>query len=200
MKNLIRKSLFVATLFVALVVKATTIEPNLNIKVVEAKFVNLELMNTDGASTIFIKDNLGEVLFTDNFIGSSYSKKYDLSTLPVGSYLLEIYGNTKIRRINFKVLNDKIEINDSNVYLKPSIRIKDEKVYISHLALNDQTMKITVFDDDSNIIYNVKLMGRMDLGKILNFSKLAEGTYRIVVNTEGNIFEKEIKKEKGNLF
>ena len=127
MKNLIRKSLVIATLFVAFVVKANS---------------------TESTST------------------------------------LKASG---IESINFNGVN-------------PSIWIKNDKVFVSRFALENQTMKITVIDSDSNVIYNEKLSGKINLGKVLNFSKLEDGTYKLVIKNDGKVFEKHIKKEKGNLY
>jgi len=199
MKNLMRKSLVVAILLIAFIVKANTVVPNYNVIVAGSKLVNLTLLNTDGTTSIKFIDKYGATLHKEVLKGINNSKKYDLSTLPVGNYMIELNANSKTIQYPVEVTEKNVTIKGGILKRKPSFSIEDNKVIVTRFSEENQTMKIAVYDSNSNVIYADTMEGKLNVGKILNFSKLKEGYYKVVVKSDGKLFKKEIKKEKGSL-
>ena len=199
MKNLMRKSIVVAILLLAFIVKGNTVQPNFNVIVTGSKFINLTLLNADGATSIRFIDKYGKTLHKEVLKGINNSKKYDLSTLPEGNYIIELNANSKTIQYPVEVTNKNVTIKDGILKRKPLFLIEDNKVVVTRFSEKKQTMKIAVYDSNSNVIYADTLEGKLNVGKILNFSKLKDGYYKVVVKSDGKLFKKEIKKEKESL-
>jgi len=103
MKRLIKKVMLIAVMVTGLVVKANENLPKVIVSDSNPKIVQFSFNNFDGEVRILVKDIDKVVLHSEKFVGSVYSKKYDLSNLPNGVYNVEINGETKIKSIPFSL-------------------------------------------------------------------------------------------------
>lgn len=199
MKSLIKRSLLVVALFTLLGSNAMNNKTNPidNLIIVKGKLIDLTLKYKDGDLKVNIKDNSGVVLYNDAFIGNKFSRKFDLTSLPNGNYHFEIEGQTKIMIIPFNVSLNNVDFQkeEETIFFKPIVRFKENVVYISKLALNNEVMKIEIFDVNSNLIYTEDLAGNLYLDRKLNFSKLESGSYELVLASGGKIFKEKVHKK-----
>ncbi len=199
MKNLIKKSLLIVAVLTTVVISATNINNNPDIKVstIDSKLIDLRLKNSDGDLTISVKDSYGEVLYSEEFSGSYFSKKYDLNTLPIGNYYFEIEGVTKINLMPFTVTSRGFEFKNeiTSTYYKPTIRQEGDLILISKIAFNEENFEINLYDDEFNLLYNELLAGEVNLGKALNLKDLKSGSYKVVTKSAGKIFEQNVYKK-----
>jgi hypothetical protein len=196
MKNLIKNSILIVAFFATIVMNATNEENSFNLKVIDAKKVSLTLQNYDGSSKVSVIDSYGEVLYKESFNGTHFSKSYDLMTLPTGDYYFEVEGQTKIKLMPFKVTEKEVTFNNEveTVYFKPIVRLDGDSVYISKIALNNESLTIALYDADNTVLYNEALNGKMYLGKTLNTSKLEKGNYKLILISDNKTFTHVIKK------
>ena len=199
MKNLIKKSLLIVAVLTTVVISATNINNNLDIKVstIDSKLIDLRLKNSDGDLTISVKDSYGEVLYSEEFSGSYFSKKYDLNTLPTGNYYFEVEGSTKINLMPFTVTSKGFEFNNeiTSTYYKPTIRQEGDLILISKIAFNQENLEINLYDEESNLLYNELLNGEVNLGKALSLKDLRTGNYKLVTKSAGKVFEQNVYKK-----
>lgn len=196
MKSLIKKSLVIAMLFTAMVTAASNEDSGVKFTLVDSKLIDLKLQNSDGDILISVKDIDGHVLYSENYEGLNFSKKYDLATLPNGDYFFEIEGSTKIKLMPFKVSSKKVTFNNEieTVYYKPTVRQDKNLVYVSKVTFNEEaSLAISLYDEKLNELYNEDLSGTLSLGKILDISKLAKGNYKLVLKSGNKVFTEEIK-------
>ncbi len=195
MKRLIKKVVLIAVMVTGLVVKANENLPKVIVSDSNPKMVQFSFNNFDGELRILVKDMDKVVLHSEKFIGSVYSKKYDLTNLPNGVYDVEINGETKIKSIPFKVTNQNVEFDydNSKVYFKPIVVVKKKKVKITKLSLNFEPMTVKVFNKNSQLIFQEVLSGKMDLKRSLELSNLSKGAYTIALITEGKTYIEYIK-------
>jgi len=198
MKNLIKKSLLIIVVLTTIVMTGKGLENGVNLKLVDAKTVNLTLQNRDGDLQIRVKDNQGHILSSENFEGIVFSKKYDLTTLPQGDYFFEIEGHTKIKLMPFKVSLKSVEFDNKieTVYLKPTVRRDEDLLFISKVSFNNEPLTIILYDENDSALFNEELKGDVTLGETLNISKLNNGNYRLVMLSGDKVFIENIRKEK----
>jgi hypothetical protein len=198
MKNLIKRSLLIVAFFTLPASKAMSNEPNpnANVTIVNGKLINLTLNYSDGDLEVNIQDSFGLVLYKEKYIGAMVSRKFDLTLLPNGSYFFEISGQTKIKIIPFSVTSNNVDFEKEKetIFFKPIVRFKDDVVYISKLAFKNEALNINVYDTNYNLLYSEQLKNNINLGRKLSFSKLEPGNYRLVLKSEGRVFEETIKK------
>ena len=196
MKSLIKKSLVIAMLFTAMVTAASNEDSGVKFTLVDSKLIDLKLQNSDGDILISVKDIEGHVLYSENYEGINFSKKYDLAALPNGDYFFEIEGRTKIKLMPFKVSSKKVSFNNEieTVYYKPTVRQDKNLVYVSKVTFNEEaSLAISLYDEKLNELYSEDLSGTLSLGKILDISKLAKGNYKLVLKSGNKVFTEEIK-------
>ena len=138
MKNLIKENLLIVALLFAVVTYATNINDNVKVALINSKLIDLKLENSDGDLTISVIDAYGEILYTENFEGNYFSKKYDLNALPIGNYYFEIEGRTKINLMPFKLTPSGFELRNQmkSTFYKPIVRQEEDLVFISSLQAN----------------------------------------------------------------
>lgn len=197
MKNLLKKNLLIVALLFAVVTKATNINNNVKVAMINSKLIDLKLENSDGDLRISIKDIYGEVLYAEKFEGNYFSKKYDLNTLPIGNYYFEIEGRTRINLMPFKLTSSGFELRNQmkSTFYKPIVRQEEDLVFISKIAFNTEDFEVYLYDDQLNLLYKENLKGDINLGKTLNLKNLKSGNYRIVMKSEGKVFEQKIYKK-----
>ena len=198
MKNLIKKFVLVTLLFTVGIISAKEIEPNpfAIVKKLDGKLINLSLNNLNGNVSVIIKDIYGEVLYSEDFNSLTTTKKYDLSLLPSGSYNISLETATKIKMVPFSVDHKNVEIKEENnvVYFKPVIHAKGDLVYVSKLAVKNEKMEVSLYDENFNIIYQENIKGINNIGKVLNMANLKAGKYTVIAESEGNKVVKTIIK------
>ena len=197
MKNLIKRSLLIVAVLTTIVINAGNIANNVEVKVIDSKLIDLKLNNSDGDLKISVFDSYGEVLYSEQFQGSVFSKKYDIETLPSGDYYFEIEGQTKINVMPFTVTNKGVDFNNTieSTYYKPTVRQEGDLVYISKIALNNEDLEIILYDAGFNTLYKEELTGEINFGKTLNLKMLKAGNYKIVMKSDGKVFEQKIYKK-----
>ncbi|NLP58602.1 hypothetical protein [Lutibacter sp. B1] len=196
MKSLIKKCVLVAILLTTVVGIAKNDDPSVKINTTSAKQVNLTLNNFDKAIDVYIKDSQGVILYKETVEKNVFSRKYDLKTLPSGNYYFEIDTYTKVKTIPVYVDATKVVLNNENesVYFKPVVRVNNDKVYISKLALNEAPLKIVMYDSNFNLIFSEELSGSINLERKLDISRLEKGEYKLLLTSEGKSVIKDIRK------
>ena len=197
MKNLIKENLLIVALLFAVVTYATNINDNVKVALINSKLIDLKLENSDGDLIIRIKDTYGEVLYAEKFEGNYFSKKYDLNALPIGNYYFEIEGRTRINLMPFKLTSSGFELRNQmkSTFYKPIVRQEEDLVFISKIAFNTEDFEVYLYDEQLNLLYKENLKGDINLGKTLNLKNLKSGNYRIVMKSEGKVFEQKVYKK-----
>src|SRR6056300_1163965 len=137
MKTMIKKSMLVIALLVAMLTQGSNRETGVSLTVVDAKLIQLSVINYFGDLDVTVRDIYGVVLHKETLNGQQTLKRYDFGTLPLGNYNVEIETETQIESVQFKVTTSEIElIDNSDVYFKPVVHVVDELVSISKLSLN----------------------------------------------------------------
>ena len=196
MKNLIKNSMLIVAFFTTVVMSAVNDESGFNLRVIDAKMVSLTLENSDGSSKVSVVDSYGEVLYKESFKGTYFSKSYDLMTLPTGDYYFEVEGQTKIKLMPFTVTEKEVTFNNEveTIYFKPIVREEGDKIHVTKIALDNESLTIALYNNVNDILYTEKLEGDMHLGRTLNISKLEKGNYRLVLEAADKTFSYNIKK------
>ncbi|MEP1487805.1 MAG: hypothetical protein ABJK28_05220 [Algibacter sp.] len=189
-KGFLMVALFATLLSFANEVSFTTIKN-------DAKRTSLTLENVKKGNLLSIKDDHGIILYKEQIEKTgNYTKGFDLTILPNGSYVFELDDDVKIKTIPFTlnssivVFNKELEV----ITFKPIIRVKGDLVFINKLSLNKDPLKIDIYfksSDDSfksGLMHTETIKDMKKIGKIFKLTGLDKGTYKIVLNSEGREF------------
>lgn len=195
MKSLIKKVVLIAVMVTGLVSLANENDLNVKIKELNSKVVEFTLNNYDGDLQITVKDTHDYVLYKEDFKGTIYSKKYDLSELPSGVYFIEFNGETKVKTVPFTVERHAVEFNyaATRIYFKPIVVVKEKMVNITKLELDSEPLRIEIYDNNLDLIYEENLGGNLYLNRQLNFEELPRGTYDLILRSKDKVITKTIE-------
>ena len=97
----------------------------------------------------------------------------------------------------FKVSSKKVSFNneiETIYYFKPIVRRDKNLVYVSKVTFNkEESLTVSLYDENLNELYSEDLSGALSLGKVLNISKLEKGNYKIVLKSGSKVFTEKIK-------
>lgn len=154
----------------------------------------ISLENVKQGQQLFIKDYNGVVLYNEVLEkNGTYSKKFDLSALPLGNYYFELVKDMEIKVTPFKVDFDKVEIHTEKetTIFKPFVKSKENKVYLSRLSMNNQPLKVNIYyqgPSEDQLIFSEKIENENIVERIYALDEKQKGLYKIIVLTEGRTF------------
>ncbi|WNH13898.1 hypothetical protein [Thalassobellus suaedae] len=192
MKNVIKKSILLVTVFTTMLSIANEI-PN-NIKKTY-KETALTINNVSQGDLLTIKDYNGIVLYKELIKSNgTYKKGFDLTALPSGDYFFEVDKDMEIKTIPFTVNYQSVVFNkekETSIY-KPYLRQKGDLILISKLAPNLEPLKVSIYSElesGSELLYTQNIEG---LQSIDIAYRLKKGSFKIVFNSNGKEFTKFI--------
>ena len=175
---------------------ATDSKPSLRIVTSEKKIFTLIAEDTKNTLlTIRIFDEQGINLFKEKVaLDNNHSRSYDLSSLPKGTYEIEIEDNSSFRKyIVTSNSNDlKIKENSEEKIYKPIIKLEDNFVLFNMLNLNLGDVSLTINNDAGEEIHVEKIQNTQTIHKGYNLSNLPSGEYLIAVKTSNKVFSVEV--------
>lgn len=199
MKNVIKhskKGILMVTLFATLLSFAN--EASFYRIKNDAKRTSLTLRNVKKGNQLSIIDNHGVVLYKELIEQSGiYTKGFDLTSLPDGSYIFELDKDLEINKIPFTVTSNKVEFNKTGekTIFKPYTRVKGNVVYVTKLALNEEPLKIEIYATGSHgteLVFSEKIENTKNIQKAYRLPNLVKSNYKIVYYTDGRTFTSNI--------
>ncbi|MFD0990637.1 hypothetical protein ACFQ1R_11055 [Mariniflexile jejuense] len=167
----------------------------------DAERTSLTLNNVKQGNLLSIKDNNGIVIYKELILQTgTYTKGFDLTSLPNGNYMFELNKDVEIQSIPFNVLAKTVTfIKDSEkTIFKPVTRVKGDVVFMSRLSLSKAPLEIAIYFTDgtynsSELIYSETIKNTENANRIFKLTGKNKGDYKIVYTTEGHTFIEEIK-------
>tara|TARA_R110000868_G_scaffold97875_3_gene269241 strand:+ start:1094 stop:1690 length:597 start_codon:yes stop_codon:yes gene_type:complete len=185
-KTTLRKMILSAVMLTAMVSNATnelhTIPKN------DLKETTFTLSYVKQGNKLIIKDLNGVVLYKEQIKDTGmYSKGFDLTSLPNGSYVFELEKDLEIKSYPFTVNSNIVAFNENGTTVhKPFVTFKDNYIYVSKLALNNEPLDIKIYyEDDSELIYSEKIKDTQTIQKVYKLDFNVKGNYKIVLKSDG---------------
>ena len=186
-KTIIRKSILtiaVVTAMLSNVANGTNIAPTSNLKK-----TTLTLNNVKPGDQVVIKDLNGIVLYKEEIKNSgTYSKGFDLSSLPTGSYVFEFEKDFEIKLYPFSVNTNEVIFDKGNetVFYKPYLTSKENCIYLNKLSLNNEPLDVKIYyADGGKLIFSEKIENTKSIQKAYKISAYEKGDYKIVLTSNG---------------
>ena len=164
----------------------------------DAKRTSLTLSNVKEGNLLSIKDDNGVILYKELIqTTGNYTKGFDLTALPDGSYIFEVDKDLEIKTIPFSVKSNTVLFNkeEEKTIFKPSIKVDDDLVYVTKLALNGESLVIDIYFSNSNyleLMHSEKIENVKNIEKVYRLSGIKKGIYKMVFLFEGRKFTKII--------
>lgn len=191
MKRLAKTSLVIVVMFTTMLSVAN--EFTTLTKEKTSKITNVTFENVKKGALLLIKDKNSLVLYKELIERSGkYTRGFDLTALPDGSYYFELDKQVEINITPFVVKSNVVTFNKSEQHTinKPFVTIKRDRIMVSKLALANQPLEIKIYHENSYLIFSDKLENGQILERIYDVSKVTKGNYKIVLKSDGREFVK----------
>ena len=202
MKNVIKhskKGILMVTLFATLLSSANE-ATFFNVKN-EVRTTSLTLNNVKEGNLLSIKDDNGVTLYKELIHKPGiYTKGFDLTELPNGSYIFELDKDVEIKIIPFSVKAGTVLFNNEEelIIFKPFVRLNGDLAFLTKLSINEAPLKIEIFFTDSNeytLVYSEKIENTAEIKRIFKLNGLKNGSYKMVFHSEDREFTKFINQK-----
>jgi len=160
----------------------------------DANRTSLTFYDVKEGNLLSIKDDNGIILYKELIEKQgTYTKGFDLTTLPDGIYVFELEKDMKIDTIPFSVESSIVlfDKEKENIIFKPFTRVKGNLVYLTQLALNDETFKVNIYSN-STLVYSEKIENTKDIKRVFKLVDLEKGNYKMVCEINDRVFTKFI--------
>tara|TARA_R110002073_G_scaffold40547_5_gene115274 strand:- start:432520 stop:433113 length:594 start_codon:yes stop_codon:yes gene_type:complete len=196
MKKVIKTSLVLVVSLMTMVSYGNEISHNVNNK--EVKITNLTFENVEKGSVLLIKDSNGLVLYKEFIeVNGAYSKGFDLTDLPDGSYYFELDKKLELSVIPFYVIIGVVDFDmDKQIKIyKPRFYVKEGHLFVNKLSFSeDEVMEIQIYSDTDDLIFKEIIKRKSGvLGRIYDFSNSEKGEYSVVTKTKEKRFVNRIQ-------
>jgi len=159
-------------------------EDSLNVS--SSTSIDLVINDINKNTKVTIKDENNNILYEQNIEDSEkFAKSFNFELLVDGNYTIEIDDASRTKVYPFYISNDLVSLNNSaaDEFFKPVVSQKGSMVYVSQFSPDCKPLYIAIYDRNNEVIHEELLTGRMDLGKIFDFSNSFGGQYRIYMKS-----------------
>ncbi|MFY0712033.1 hypothetical protein J1D01_00015 [Seonamhaeicola sp. NFXS20] len=162
----------------------------------DLKRTALTIVDVKEGNLLSIKDNYGITIYKEviNQAGV-YTKGFDLTVLPDGSYFFELEKDMEVKTIPFTVKSNEVTFNKEKetTIFKPFVREENGLVYITQLAANLEPLKIKVYglnNGSADMLHSETIKGVQTIERVYKLE--SNGRYKIVFHTNNREFTKYI--------
>ena len=185
-KTTLRKSLLTAVMLTAMLSYGTNgLNTNPNNDINKTTFT---INDVREGNQLIITDLNGIILYKEQIIKSgTYTKGFDLTSLPSGSYVFELHKDLEIKTFPFTVNSNKVVFNgEENIIYKPFVTKRGNRIYVSKLALNEEPLEISIYCD-TELIYKEEIKNTKTIEKAYSLSNSGRETknYTMVLKANG---------------
>lgn len=146
---------------------------------------------------LLIKDEQGLVLYKEAIAqAGKYSKGFDLTSLPDGTYFFELDSEMEIIVIPFEVASSEVifKKEEKSTIFKPVVRVKDDLVFLSRVSSDAVPMEYKIYyAENSDLVLSEKFENETHVKRVYDFSKAEKGDYLFVIRSNGRKYTRTIK-------
>lgn len=186
------KGLFGGLLMVLTTLSYGANEPYFKVVVTGPHTFSLEVTNLSGSTRISLQDTNGEIVYKEQVAAvTSYTKQFDVQSLPKGNYTLVVADEFKMQSATISLAEELVAEFDE-LYFFPIVVQDGKYITVSKIATADERLSVVIYDANDKMIYSAVLEGQEFLGKKFDFSKAPKGTYKIFLASNGHALNRRV--------
>lgn len=145
---------------------------------------------------IKLQDESGIILLQEQAkTTGNYSKVYNLSNLPNGTYFMSIRTSTKETVQPVKLTTRGVEVDKSKRkdFFSPVIRSTEDHVDVSLYNGKIADVNVSILDAGQNVVFEESLENVILVQKRYSTKKLMWGSYTMVIETANDVYRSEFQ-------
>ena len=173
--------------------KADEPEAKVSVRKIDAEnkkaLIRITNLPSEGSAILRIKDMKGYVLHREMIRqNDAYARKYDLSNLPNGEYIVELTTQEGVTKEGLSLNAGKAEV----AYFKPAIQVEPGLVKIAFKNSIEAPVSLKLYDNNGRLLYQERVASQEEYAKGLNVSRLSAGQYSLAISGDNYVFSKSI--------
>lgn len=161
----------------------------------EEKIIRVMFNNIDEVLKVKIKDKNGIQLYSETVTKKQFEKKFTFNSAPTGIYRIEIEGTSRIW--NYSLISDQNKVsiveNESSVFYKPKLILKNKKLSISKFATEKEEIEVVLTDIHGVALYHEAYDKDLYYRRNLDLRQLPKGDYNLKIASNGKNFYRNIE-------
>ncbi len=191
MKTIIKITALIALLFST--ATAVAHEPKFRlVPAKNAKSLIFELEAHPKGTQIRMLDAQDHVIYSENMVKATYTKKFDLTKLAAGRYYFVMDNPIRTTVYSLDINDTEVSIVERKEKTKPIFRQKGGMVFLNLLNLNAGNVEIKILDSSNRMVYSHVEKGSQLIEKAFNFENAFEDKYTIVVKDESTVYYENV--------
>ena len=151
--------------------------------------IRVMTLSENNTAVLKIKDEDGRVMHRELLRGNTmYAKRYDLSNLPDGAYVVEV---TSDQGVSQEALN--LKAGSSEVaYFKPAVQVEPEMIKVMFKNSIASPVALKLYDAQGRILFQESVPSQEQFAKGLDVSRLGAGQYSLSIVGNNYTYSKSI--------
>lgn len=155
--------------------------------------LDLETISKHGAD-ISIRSNEGSIIFTNKVKSNEKRRVLNMTSLPIGKYLLTIENDSKIVDQSFIISNQGVLVDGEEVEtFKPTFTMNNNSIYINSLTLGHSGYIRILTSANEEILIDT-FNDVASINKAYSLVNLEKGNYTVNLMVNGKSFYYNIEK------
>lgn len=171
------------TLFltIASVISASAdVDLRLTVRQYDNQHAALYIQNDSEKATLRVKDQDGQIIWTEKISGNQYAKRYNFGLLPQGNYTLELTNRTKTVVKNITIGEAEFNLPAVN----PVVRKVDNGIALLMSNTRQEKVVVTLYDKYGNLLDERSFNAHEDVSVLYDLDKSRESQFNLVLNGE----------------
>ena len=197
MKTIIKK--ITAIVLIAMITSVNLMAFEDSLKVNSENSIDLVINDVNKKTSITFKDAQHNILFEQTINKTEkYAKSFNVKLLPEGEYMVEISDDLRSKVLPISITENAVNIEYAQRHelYRPTVSEKGSKVYVSQFSPNCTPLYVAIYNKNNELVYEETLEGKMDLGKVFDFSNSYNGEYRFYLESQGKTYDHLVYVEK----
>ena len=135
-----------------------------------------------------IKDEDGTTLHREVITNQTYMKRYNFSSLPTGTYQVEVKTQNGISTEVFQITDGQ----KTPVYFKPAIQVEPDMVKVAFMNRVSSPVSLRLYAEDGEVLYEESVASQDTYSKGLNVSQLQPGRYSVSLVGDSYVYSRSI--------
>ena len=151
--------------------------------------IRVMTLSEDNTAVLKIKDQDGRVMHRELLRGNTvYAKRYDLSGLPDGAYVVEVTSNQGVSQeaLNLKAGSSEV------AYFKPAVQVESEMIKVMFKNSIASSVALKLYDEQGRVLFQENVSSQGQFAKGLDVSRLASGQYSLSIVGNNYTYSKSI--------
>lgn len=165
-----------------------------NSRLPASDITTIEFENVQAGELLSMYTQSYELVYSESVTENGlFRKKYDMSLLPDGDYIIVLEKTEKLETQTFTIKNGiTVDLSEKTIVYKPTANLIKNKLYVSQYTPQKSSLSIELYFNGV-MIHDSTAQGTGSIGKIYQLDLAQKGVYKVILKSHGKVFKSTIE-------